>query len=369
MSSAVQAPVRRPIPATMRAVVIPRLGGPEVLELVELPTPTPEKNEVLIEVRTVAANRQDVFTMTGTANVREMHLPHTPGIDPSGVVAALGSDVGGLQVGDRVLVKPAIACGSCSFCAAGEDDACARLQNVGVHRPGGMAEYVAVPATNVFPIPDSLGHAEATAIAHSFPVALHLLVGRAGIRPDDVVLVTGAAGAVGSAAVQLAKLRGATVVAAVGGPDRAEIVRGLGPDLVVDYGSRPSFAVDIRERFPDGVTLYVEPAGNPAIWSEAMKAVGRRGRIAVCGAHAGPRVELDLAWLFRNRVTVHGCSGSTIAGVREVIGIAAEGRLRPAIDSLRPLDDVRAAFERLQARENRGKVILEVSNDAPAAAG
>lgn len=354
----------RQVPATMRAVVITSIGGPDRLELADVPTPSPEPDEVLIEVRTVAANRQDVFTMQGRANVRELRLPHTPGIDPAGVVVEVGAGVHGLRIGDRVLVKPAVACADCDSCRAGEDDACARLENVGVHRPGGMAEYVAVPVTNVFHIPDGFGYDEATAIAHSFPVALQLLTARAELRSDDVVLVTGAAGAIGSATVQLAKLHGATVVAAVGGPDRAAIARDLGADLVVDYGEEPAFAARIRDAFPDGVSLYVEPAGNPGVWAEAVKAVGRRGRIAVCGSHAGPRVDLDLSWLFRNRVTIYGCSGSTVAAVHRVLELAATGRLRPSIDSHRPLADVRAGFERLLARQNRGKVILEVSHDA-----
>jgi NADPH:quinone reductase-like Zn-dependent oxidoreductase len=277
----------------------------------------------------------------------------------------VGAEVTGHAVGDRVLVKPAVACGHCRFCEAGEDDACANLQNIGVHRPGGMAGYVAVPAKNAFAIPDSLGHAEATAIAHSFPVALQLLVERAGLRPDDVVLVAGAVGAVGSAAVQLAKLHGATVIAAVGGPDRVERCTDLGADLVIDYGTDPRFADTIRETFPDGVSLFVDPAGHPGVWAEAVRALGRRGRIAVCGAHAGPKVELDLAWLFRTRATIIGCSGSTLAGVRRIVELAGEGRLRPPVDSVRPLAEVHSAFARLLARENRGKVILEVSTDAP----
>jgi acryloyl-coenzyme A reductase len=355
------------LPSTMRAVRITRLGGPEVLVLDSIPVPEPAAGEVLIEVHTVAANRQDVFTMHGKANMRELRLPHTPGIDPAGVVAALGDGVPDLRAGDRVVVKPAIACGNCSFCDAGEDDACQNLANVGVHRPGGMAEYVSVPRSNVFAIPDRLSDPEATASAHSFPVAL-LLLERAGLTPEDVVLVSGAAGAIGSATIQLAKLQGATVVAAVGGEDRAGIVRDLGADLVIDYGASPTWSGQVREAFPDGVSVYVEPAGNPAIWDEALKAVGRRGRVAVCGAHAGPIVSLDLAWLFRNRVTVLGCSGSTRASVARALDLLAEGALRPPVDSVRPIEEVRAAFERLIARQNRGKVVLQVAPSAAAPA-
>jgi hypothetical protein len=155
------------------------------------------------------------------------------------------------------------------------------------------------------------------------------------------------------------------VIAAVGGPDRLARVESLHADLVVDYGSDPGWPDTIRARFPDGVTLAVDPAGNPDVWQGTIRALGRRGRIAVCGAHAGPIVELDLAWLFRTRTTVIGCSGSTIAGVRQIVSLAGEGRVRPAIDSVRPLDDVHAAFGRLLARENRGKVVLEVTGSRP----
>jgi NADPH:quinone reductase-like Zn-dependent oxidoreductase len=345
----------------MRAMALARLGGPEYLEPMTLPVPVPLPDEVLIAVRTVAANRQDTYTMRVGAARGPAALPHVLGIDPAGVVAALGEEVRGLEPGQRVVVKPSISCGTCAFCLAGEDDACANLRNVGVHRWGGMAEYVSVPARNVFPIPDSLSFAEATAIAHSFPVALTMLRDRAAITADDTVLVTSASGAVASAAAQVARLHGARVIAAAGGPDRVERARELGTDDVIDYRAMPAFADEVRRRAPDGVTLYVETAGDPAIWKEALKTLARRARVTVCGSHGGPIVELDLNWLFRTRVSVLGCSGSNLAAFADVLELAGAGRIRASIHEVLPLDRARDAFATLLGRGNRGKIIFDVS--------
>lgn len=355
---------RTALPATMRAVVLTALGGPDKLEETVVPRPEPAADEVLIEVRTVAANRQDVYTMSGWANRRApLTMPHVMGIDPAGVVAAVGTDVADLAPGDRVVVKPSISCGDCAFCLRGEDDACENLENVGVHRPGGMAEYVAVPQRNVFRIPAGITYAEATAISHSFPVALTMIRDRARVTADDIVLVTSAAGAVGAAAVQLARIAGARVIAAAGGADRAAYARSIGASDAIDYRANPSFGDEVLALAPGGVTVYVETAGNPAVWKEAVRTLARRGRIAVCGSHGGPIVELDLTWLFRTRATIVGSSGSSLAAYREVLRLAGEGRLEPNIHAVLPIDRVRDAFATLLERGNRGKVILEMSTD------
>lgn len=347
-------------PPRMRAAVVTAFGGADKLEIMEVPTPAPAAGEVLVAVRTVGANRTDLFTMRGRA-ATQTPLPHVPGLDPAGVVAALGEGVTDVMVGDRVVVKPGIACGQCTFCASGDDDMCPSQEIVGVHRQGGMAEYVTVPVISALPIHDRIDFVEATAIAHSYPVALTMVRNRAAVGPDDTVLVTGAAGAIGAASVQLAKLAGARVVAAAGGRDRVEYARAVGADTVIDYEANPTFATEILDVAPGGVTAYIESAGDPNIWNESLKAMARRGRVVVCGAHAGGVVALDLAWLFRSRVIIAGHSGSTLAAFREVFAMAGEGRLRANIHAVLPLDRVHEAFDILVGRGNRGKVVLEVS--------
>ena len=211
------------------------------------------------------------------------------------MVAGRGSEVSTLEVGRRVVVKPPIACGICHSCERGEDDSCPSLHNVGVHRWGGHAEYVTVPERSVFPIADSLGHAQATALAHSFPVAEQMFT-RVGLTGDDVVLVTGASGAIGFAGVQLATLAGAVVIGAAGSPDRASQAAAAGADATIDYTAEPEFSDSVREIAPEGVTVYLEPASNPTVWNEALKTLRNRARVVVmriaCGTPRSAQQQL-----------------------------------------------------------------------------
>lgn len=344
----------------MRAMAVDELGGLDRLRPTGLPVPRPDPDEVLLRVATVAVNRQDLVTMAGRFPNPHLRLPHVPGLDPAGVVAAVGSAVTRVVVGDRVVVKPPIGCGTCALCLAGEDDACPDLRSVGVHRQGGLAEYVAIPQRNVFRIPDGVGFAQASAAAHSFPVALTMLR-RMGVTADDTLLVPGAAGNIGAATVQLARLLGARVIAAVGAPERVAVVRALGVEEVIDYGTTPAFAPLVRALVPEGVTVHVETSSDPALWAEALRAVGRRARIAVIGAHAGPMVGLDLNWLFRQRISIIGCSGSSLACFGEILGMLADGRIAPVIDLVVPLDQAPVAYRRLMGRDHHGKSIVDLS--------
>lgn len=347
----------------MSALLMDGFGGPDVLKAGTVPRPIPGDGEVLVRVATVGVNRQDTYTLSGRANIKELKLPHIPGNDPAGVIVATGRGVSADRIGERIVVKPAIACGTCDVCRAGEDSACARLESIGVHRPGGFAEYVVVPDRNALLIPASIDFASATALSQSGPVALHMLRDRALTSSDDIVLVTSAAGAIGAAAVQIARTLGATVIAAARGPERTEFVRNLGIDHVIDYEATPDFAARVREIAPDGVSVYVESAGAPAIWSQALKSLGRGARVVVCGSHAGPIVEIDLNWLFRMRVSIIGSSGSTLESFHDALALAAAGDLRPNIDSIRPLAEARSGFDRIIERQNRGKVVLRVADD------
>ena len=345
----------------MRAMALMQVGGPQHISETRLPVPEPAGDEVLIRVRTVAVNHQDLFTMSGRAHKANLSFPHVMGIDPSGMVAGCGSQVTSIGIRQRVVVKPPIACGTCDFCARGEDDSCPFLHNVGVHRWGGHAEYVTVPERSVFPIAAGLSHARATALAHSFPVAEQMFT-RVGLTGEDVVLVAGASGAIGSAAVQLARLAGAFVIGAAGSPDRVSRAAAVGADATIDYTAEPDFSTSVRSIVPEGVTVFLDPASNPRVWTEVLRTLRNRARVVVCGSHAGPLVELNNNWLFRSRVAIYGSSGSTRRGMRRCLDLAAAGKIRPAIDSVRPLSDIREAYADLGSRRNVGKIVLRVAD-------
>jgi acryloyl-coenzyme A reductase len=350
----------------MQAIVLTELGGLDGIRAGEVATPVAAPGEVLIRVGTVAVNRQDLNLIFGRFSVPGFELPHELGLDPAGVVAGLGEGVHDLALDDRVVAKPPIACTGCPACMAGEDDACERIRSVGIHRPGGMAEYVSVPRRNVFAIPPDVSMATATAFSHSFPVALTLLR-KIGLTAADDLLVSGASGAVGSAVVQLARNLGATVIGAVSraaGRDWLQALpRAIAPDAVIDLAATPAFAADVRAQVPAGISAYVETASDPAVWSEALKSLGRGARVAVVGAHAGPRVEIDNNWLFRQRVSIIGCSGSSVSAYAESLALLGRGGIEPHIDSVVPMSEAASAYGRLRSRDNQGKIVLRVADD------
>ncbi|HEU4673442.1 MAG TPA: alcohol dehydrogenase catalytic domain-containing protein [Candidatus Limnocylindrales bacterium] len=346
----------------MRALALTAFGGPEHLSFVELPDPTPATDEVLVRVRTVGANRMDLDVMRHKGIGMRVSLPQILGLDPAGEVVATGAAVTDLRPGDRVVAKPSVACGACRFCLAGDDDACAHLVNLGVDRQGGFAELIAIPRQNLARIPGGLDFPAATALAHAAPVALLMLRERAAVRPGEVVLVSGAGGSIGSAAVQIACLLGCRVIALAGSPATVEWASSLGAEAVVDTSAEPTFAAHVRELAgPDGVAVHVESVGDPGVFAEAVRSLGRRARAVVCGSHAAPEVSIDLNWLYRNRISLIGSSGSSLASFRDAFALVAEGRIRPNIHAVLPLERAADAYRLLLERRNRGKVVLQVS--------
>lgn len=341
--------------------MIAERGTPEGLRLVEWPDPEPGPDDVLIDVHTVAANHPDINVILGEGIGRRTDLPHIPGIDPAGVVAAVGDNVDHLRVGDRVVVKPTIFCGECEFCLMGQDDSCARMTFFGAHSPGGFSEYTVAPGRTVYRIPDTLNFAEATALAHSVPVALQVLREHAGAGPTDTVLVLGAAGTVGAACVQVGKLLGARVIAGAGTAERAAYAGSLGADAVFDYGATPDFADVIRRLTGErGVSVYVELVSDQKLWDQVVPTLGRKARVVVVGAHAGPELTVDMKWLYLNRTIMLGSGGSTEKVFRDMLAIAGRREIIPTVHEVLPVSAYREGFRLLMFRGNRGKVVFDV---------
>ena len=336
-------------------------GGTEVLRKVEVPDPCVGPREVLVKVETVGVNHIDLATMRGEGLARDVQPGQILGIDPAGTVIGKGVEVSDYVVGDRVVVRPVVSCGSCHWCIDGLDDSCDEMIFVGVHRPGGFAEFIAVPESNIHAIPNGLEFAEASVFSHSFPVALQMLRERAQVREGETVLVTGASGAVGAAAVQLAKHAGARVIAAAGSNDRAGWCLALGADLIIDYGAVPKFAGRIRDFVPDGADVCIETTGSSDLWGQVAPSMAKRGRVIGCGGHVGGQVDLDLFWLFRTRATVMGSAASTRAAFVDALGAFSEEGMTAPIHRLVPFSEFHSAFELLRDRNRIGKVVLEVS--------
>jgi NADPH:quinone reductase-like Zn-dependent oxidoreductase len=221
----------------MNAVVFHEHGGPGKLQYQEMPMPTIGVDEVLVRVKACALNHLDIWIRQGSP-AYPMPLPHILGSDISGVVHQIGSHVEGVAEGERVYVSPGVGCGRCEHCWAGRDNMCRSYGLIGAMCHGGYAEYVKVPARNVFPIPGALSFEQAAAFPLVSVTAWHMLFGLAALQPGEDVLIMGAGSGVGHMAIQMAKLAGARVLTTVGSDDKAAKAKALGADEVINHTPR-----------------------------------------------------------------------------------------------------------------------------------
>lgn len=339
----------------MKALGVTSFDGPEALVPLEVPEPSCGPHDVIVRVRTVAANRLDLAVLAGRGPGSGAVLPLVPGIDPAGTVAAVGHAVDDVTVGDEVVVKPNIACFACPECLAGRMWACLRQTIVGVDRPGGLAPRLSVPSANVFRLPQGVDTAEATAAVHSFPVALRMLREAGELDPGSTAVVLGAAGSVGSAAVQLLVRRGHRVVGVVSGAAKADAVTAMGATAIDRLGGE----VDRRlGRDATDIALIIDTAGDPELTEPALDLLGWRGVYVTCASHGGGRISLDLGALYRSRRRLIGSAASGYDDVEEVLGMLARREVRPLIDRVMDVAEAKEAFRLLAGRVNVGKIVL-----------
>lgn len=340
----------------MKAIVIPQHGGPEVLEYREVPEPEIHDNEVLVRVRACALNHLDLWVRRGLPGV-EIPLPHIPGSDIAGEVVAVGRNVERVRVREDVVLAPGISCGACPACLSGFDNRCRQYTLLGYLVDGGCAEYVRVPAVNVLPKPENLSFEEAAAVPLVFLTAWHMLVTRAQLRAGEDVLVIAAGSGVGSAAVQIARLLGARVFATVGSEAKRPKALELGAEVVLDHHRQDIVAEIRRLTNRRGVDVVFEHVGE-ATWERSLACLAVGGRLVTCGATTGPQVSMDLRRLFSRNQTILGSYMGSKAELYSVLKLVGEGRLRPIVDSVYPLEQCAIAHHRMERSEHFGKIVV-----------
>jgi NADPH:quinone reductase-like Zn-dependent oxidoreductase len=284
-------------------------------------------------------------------------LPHILGSDIAGEVIECGEYVTGFKAGQRVLLAPMHFCNHCVRCTGGRQNLCAEFTCLGNAVDGGYCELIAVPAVIVIPIPDSLDFNQAASVPLVFTTAWHMLVGRAGLRPGQKVLVLGANSGVGIAAIQVAKLFNATVIATAGNPQKMERARELGADYVIDH-YKQKIASEVRKLTnKEGVDIVIEHVG-PATWEESVKSMKPGGTLVTCGATTGPQVGIDLRFLFSRQLSLFGSYMGTMGELYEVLNHVFSGRLKPVVDRIFPLSEVRTAHEYMENSQMFGKIVL-----------
>ena len=330
----------------MRAVIFREFGGPEVLEVVDdWPQPSPGPGQAVVRIESCSLNHLDVFVRRGLPNVHT-ELPHVSGGDLAGVVSELGEGVTGLEVGDRVLIDPAVDIGDGHRGALGEN------------AQGGLCEAIAVAAGNLIPLPDGVGFDEAAALPIAYGTAYRMMLTRGRVSAGETVVVLGASGGVGTACVQLSKMVGATVIAVASTDEKLQRLRQLGADHLVrargaEFGREVWQLTGKR-----GADVIVDYTGRETL-AASVRTLREDGRILVCGATTGYEATVDLRYLWVREEHVIGSNGWSRSDLEELLELVRARRIVPVIDRVVPLGETRAAVEAIERREIFGKVIIK----------
>ena len=348
----------------MRACVLTATGGIDKLELQYVPdAPAPQAGEVRVGIRAAALNHLDLFVAEGMPGGAHQ-FPHIGGADGAGIVESVGPDVTMVRPGDRVMLNPGISDYTCEFCRAGEQSLCVNYRLLGEHLPGTLADLVTVPVHNVAPIPPlvpPLSWAEAAAFSLVTLTAWRMLVTRARVKTDELVLIWGIGGGVSLAALRIAKLHGARVIVTSSSDVKLAAAKQLGADVTLNHRTQ-QVSQEVRA-FTNkrGVDIVVENVG-AATWDESLRSLCRGGRLVTCGATSGPQAGLDLRRLFWHHWSLLGSTMGNAAEYAEVVRRLGQGELRPVVDRVFPIARAREAYERLRKGEQLGKVVVDVSS-------
>ncbi|PJM71204.1 zinc-binding dehydrogenase [Achromobacter ruhlandii] len=333
---------------TMKALLLSEHGGLDQLRVVtDKAIPAPTEGHVVIRVRASSFNYHDVFTVQGMPGIK-VPLPVVVGLDLAGEVSEIGPGVSGWKAGDRVLVNPLN-----------------RARGLmGEMLDGGMAEYCLVSQEQLIALPDAVSFDDAAALPVAYGTAHRMLITHQTVRPGDRVLILEASGGVGTASVILAKLLGAEVIACAGTNAKAEALKALGADHVINYRETDfskwaiaQYGKPQRRTNEGGVDVVVNFTGGDT-WVPSLKCLKRGGTLLVCGATAGHDPKEDLRYVWSFELNIKGSNSFYDDNLKALLDLVAEGRISPLIDRRLPLEQAADGLALIRDREVLGKVIV-----------
>ena len=343
----------------MKAAVIKKHGGPEVVKIENAEKPIAKPGEVVIEIHSAALNHLDIWVRNGRGD-RELTRPQILGSDASGVIIGKGSGVQRVNTGDEIVINPALSCGQCEFCIRGQNSKCLSFGIVGMVRNGTFAEKIAVPYTNVWPKPAHLSFDEAAALPLAYQTAWRMMMTRAKMKPSDTILIHGIGGGVALACLQFAKLFGAEVIITSSSDEKLEKAKELGADYRINYKKTSNIAETVRELTKNrGVDIVIDSVG-AATFEIDLSVARRGGRIVLCGVTTGANTQANLHKIYWNQLSVLGSTMGSNEDFRQMLKAVNNNKLKPVIDSIYPLDDTGKAMTKMERGEQFGKIILKV---------
>lgn len=339
----------------MRAVRIHAHGGPEVLQLEEIPEPRPGPGQLLVRLRATSVNHRDIWIRRGHPHpAYHVNLPAVLGIDVCGDVVDAGDDVEGFRVGDRVTANPYMHCGRCANCVRGRFQYCPSFS---VYH-GTYAELFLVPAAFAVAVDPSVPDEHVAAFPNTYITAWQMLVGKAGVSAADTVFVWAGTSGLGGAAIEIAKLAGATVITSAGTAEKREVLRGSKADHVLDH-----HAPDLVERVlvltgGEGATIVFEHVGQ-ATWERSLELCAAGGTIVSAGATSGDDARMNITYMFAKQVRILGSRLGTMADAFDATRHLSAGRFSPLVGSVLPLEQLPEAHRLMDEGKVIGKVIVK----------
>lgn len=342
----------------MKAAYYEKHGNYENIVIGERPKPKIKADEVLVKVKAFSLNHLDIWVMEGKYPA-EIPLPHIFASDASGIVENVGEAVKNVKVGDEVIVYPGLSCGYCEKCLAGKDNECSNFSVLGVLTDGVSAEYVKVPAINVFKKPEKLSFEEASTIGITYTTMWHSIVTRGKIKAGDIVFIHGGGSGVGTAGIQIAKLYNATVITSVGDDWKIEKAKQIGADFVINY-KKEDFVEKVKQ-ITDGklCDIVVDHIGE-ATFNKSIQIAKKGGKVITFGTTTGAEPTINLRTIFGKNLDISGVYMGTKGEVANYLKFFKEGKLKPVIDSVFDFKDIKKAYEKLLSRQFFGKIVVKV---------
>jgi len=342
----------------MKAMLLTAHGEPSGMAIAEIPAPSPARGEALVRVEATGVNHMDLLVRRGYPGI-PVTLPHVMGGDVVGHVVALGPGATGVREGDRVIAAPVVACGRCALCLRGRPHLCVDWQYLGLHRSGGYAELVSVPAENLVPITPALDAAAATALPVAGLTAYHALRGVAHVGEGDTVFVWGGAGTMGTLAIQIARSAGARVIATGSGDARRALAVRLGAELALDPLDS-ELEEKVRAVAPEGVDVVLDAIGS-ATFPRSFALVRKGGQLLVCGMIGGREAPLNIHQTYLRHISIHGLYLGDRQELVDVVALVESGRVVPHVGAVLGLERASEGHELLARRANLGKIALMIS--------
>lgn len=352
-----------PIPETMTAIRMYEYGGPEVLKVETHPVPVPGDNQVLVKVKASSVTWWDYAyrnQLIGPIPGRgALPIPQQLGREAAGDIVSVGKSVRTFSVGDKIVTLACPACGQCPFCQQGFDNLCIRTDLPAHSTFGSYAEYIVRDEHGIVHAPDHLSYDVLACLIWSYGTLMHMIDGRAKLRAGETVMITGASGGMGTAAIQLAKLAGAgKIIALSSAADKYESLRKAGADVILNYKDTDILQqIQSQTALKMGVDVVLDSVGGPMA-ELGIEALRMGGRIVMAATMGGGKLQLDVHKLFIKNISIHGARASRRQDQLTVLNLAAAGRLTPIISHRFRLTEVVEANKLLEAGGHTGKIVL-----------